>query len=70
MIQVGDSVKFKPFMGICVPGFGGTIITAIGTVIEIFEEHSWFSVEYELSGVKHRTSFHFADIGKYVEVLR
>ena len=64
MIQLGQKVKFDPFVEI--HGFGVAeardIVT--GRVVFINARHKWFSVEY--GDPKQRTSFNFADIGKGV----
>ena len=69
MITVGQKVKFDPFQH--VGGYGtsdllGTKVT--GTVVEVHEDHRWFSVEY--GDPKQRTSFLFDDIGKDVKILK
>lgn len=67
MIEVGQKVRFDPFIEI--KGFGiqdnqGKTVT--GTVVMVNEPHKWFSVEYDCGGVKMRTSFDFSQIGKDV----
>lgn len=70
-VEIGDKVKFNPFKGIHISGFAASKETIVkGTVIEIHNDHHWFAVEYELDGVKQRTSFNFADIGEYVTVRK
>lgn len=70
-IHVGDAVEFDAFKGIKLNGFtycDGEIVT--GTVTYVNEAHYWFSVEYELGGIKRRTSFKFVDIGDAVKVIK
>jgi hypothetical protein len=38
-----------------------------GTVVHVHEEHQWFTVEYNIDGVKIWESFKFSDIGKRVQ---
>ena len=70
MIKVGQKVKFNPFKGIQVTGFAALNVTGIGTVVEVYEDHRWFSVEYGEEGAKKRIGFNFADIGVTVRVCR
>ena len=70
-VNIGDKVRFNPFKGVHISGFcmdEKCVVT--GTVIEIHNEHRWFEVEYELGGVKQRTSFNFADVGETVSIRR
>jgi hypothetical protein len=60
MIEVGQKVKFDLFEGINPPGLTPIHSEKIGTVIEVYEDHRWFSVEYD-NGC--RISFKFDDIG-------
>ena len=69
-VKLGTKVKFNPFKGIRLSGFVPNQEFVTGTVIELHEDHHWFAVEYELSGIKQRTSFNFADIGETVKVCR
>ena len=67
MIEVGQKVRFDPFLAIT--GFAsednkGRKVT--GTVVFVHEQNKWFSVEY--GKPKMRTSFKFCDIGKVVKV--
>ena len=67
MVKVGQLVQFDPFKEIT--GFAsgdcrGQNVT--GAVVYVNAPHKWFSVEYELKGVKQRTSFKFCDIGEAV----
>ena len=68
MVKVGQKVQFDPLNYIC--GLGaeevrGTIVTV--TVVDVYEKHKWFSVEY--GDPKQRASFKFCDIGEAVTVL-
>ena len=67
MITIGDKVQFDPFKAFT--GFAsednrGRIAT--GTVVGVYEQNQWFSVEYDCGGVKQRASFKFWQIGKDV----
>ena len=71
MIEVGQKVKFDPFEGIR-DGRGlyirPTKIT--GTVVEVHEDHKWFSVEYkDKENKKQRISFKFCDIDDTVKIV-
>lgn len=67
MIEVGQKVKFDPFWDISAYGITEISRKVIGTVVEVHEDHKWFSVEY--NEPKLRTSFNFADIGLAVKVI-
>ena len=65
MIQVGQKVKFDPFLYLT--GYGvwdirGEIVT--GTVTYVNYAHRWFSVAWENT----RHSFKFHDIGSVVTI--
>ena len=67
MIEVGQKVRFDPFIEIT--GFAsadnrGRYVT--GTVVMVNHDHRWFSVDFSINGVKQRTSFKFSQIGKDV----
>ena len=66
-ISIGQKVRFDPFE--TAVGFGVDAVRGEveGTVVEIFTEHKWFSVEY--GDPKQRTSFKFCDIGERVMVV-
>lgn len=70
MIQVGQKVRFDPYVGVKVPSFGNVSSLKVGTVIEVHEDHHWFAVEYDVNDSTMRTSFNFADIGDNVQVVR
>lgn len=68
MVEVGQRVIFDPCANMS--GFGisndrGNIVT--GTVVAVYKDHKWFSVEYGTA--KLRTSFKFVDIGGVVHIL-
>lgn len=64
MVKVGDKVKFDHLKDIRVSGLAYGSKEVVGEVIHVHEDHTWFSVRYQLvEGVTLRTSFHFADIG-------
>lgn len=66
-VSVGQTVRFDPFetaVGFGVDSVRGEVE---GTVVEIFPEHKWFSVEY--GDPKQRTSFKFCDIGERVMLV-
>lgn len=63
MIEVGQKVKFDPYKGINVPNLNVSV-TLTGTVVAVYEDHRWFSVEYiDEEKKKRRASFKFDDIG-------
>lgn len=66
-VSIGQTVRFDPFE----TGFGFGIDDCRGevegTVVEVYKDHKWFSVEY--GNPKQRTSFSFADIGKSVMIV-
>ena len=66
MIRVGQTVRFDPFATVL--GFGVDEIRqeVVGTVVEVYYEHKWFSVQYG----KLRTSFKFCDIGTRVHICK
>ena len=71
MVVVGDEVKFDPYKGLRVAGAFPIHVTLTGTVVEVYYDHRWFSVEYiDEEGNKRRTSFNFNDIGKNVKVCK
>jgi hypothetical protein len=59
MIQVGQKVRFDPFATNL--GFGVDLLReeVVGTIVEVYYKHKWFSVRY---GDNLRTSFKFCDI--------
>jgi hypothetical protein len=66
-IRVGQQVKFDPFetaFGFGIEDCRGEVT---GTVVEIYPNHKWFSVEY--GSPKQRISFKFCDIGERVTVI-
>jgi hypothetical protein len=68
MVKVGQKVRFDPFCfvsGSASESIRGNLVT--GTVVEVYEPHKWFSVEY--GDPKTRTSFKFCDIGERVKIV-
>lgn len=63
-IRIGQNVRFDPFETTLGFGIDDLRKETEGTVVEIYWEHKWFSVEF--GEPKQRTSFNFADIGKTV----
>ena len=66
MISVGQKVRFDPYdeiMGFGTEAIRGNLVT--GTVVYVNEGHHWFSVKH---GNNQRTSFHFCQIGKDVQL--
>ncbi len=66
-IKIGQKVRFDPFETICGYGIDDMRYKVEGTVVEIYWEHKWFSVEF--GDPKQRTSFNFADIGEMVMLV-
>ena len=66
-IKVGQDVRFDPFVHVMGFGVYEMRYEVTGTVVEIFPEHKWFSVEY--GDPKQRISFKFCDIGERVMVI-
>lgn len=55
MVKVGDKIRFQPAAWLNLGGgreWGGKILPdkVTGTVTEVYEEHRWFRVEYEVHG--------------------
>lgn len=68
MVEVGQKVRFDPLhyvVGYASELVRGNLVT--GTVVEVYEDHKWFSVEY--GDPKARASFKFCDIGERVKVV-
>ena len=63
-VRIGQKVRFDPFAGVRGYAIEECRAEVEGTVVEIYWEHKWFSVEY--GEPKQRTSFNFADIGQAV----
>ena len=66
-IKIGQKVRFVSFEE--VSGYACSVIREVttGTVVEIYPEHRWFSVEF--GDPKQRTSFKFCDVGERVILL-
>lgn len=72
MVKVNDKVEFIHLSGIKLSGLPVNAERVVGTVVQVFPEHQWFSVEYVI-GPKNtllRTSFKFADIGNSVSICK
>lgn len=68
MAKVGQKVRFDPFyyiVGYASESVRGNLVT--GTVVEVYEDHKWFSVEY--GDPKAGASFKFCDIGERVKII-
>jgi hypothetical protein len=66
-VSVGQKVRFDPFETAVGFGIEACSCEVEGTVVEIYPEHHWFSVEY--GDPKQRTSFMFFEIGERVMVI-
>jgi hypothetical protein len=66
-VTVGQKVRFDPFEDIVGFGIDACRSEVTGTVVEVYQEHKWFSVEY--GDPKQRISFKFCDIGERVTVI-
>lgn len=66
-VSIGQKVRFDPFEASFGFGIDNCRGEVEGTVVEIYKDHKWFSVEY--GDPKQRTSFNFADIGKMVMLV-
>lgn len=68
MVKVGQKVRFDPYS--MVTGYASELVRGnlvTGTVVEVYEDHKWFSVEY--GHTKARASFKFCDIGEVVKIV-
>lgn len=65
-ISVGQQVQFDPFETVCGYGVDAIRGMVMGTIVKVYPEHKWFSVEY---GEKQRTSFKFCDVWERVTVF-
>ena len=66
-IRIGQKVRFDPFETGLGYGIEACRCEVTGTVVDVFWEHKWFSVEY--GDPKQRTSFKFWEIGERVSVI-
>ena len=66
-VKIGQKVRFEPFETSCGFGIDECRVEVEGTVVEIFPEHKWFSVEY--GDTKQRISFKFFEIGERVMLV-
>ena len=63
-IAPGRKVQFDPFAE--ASGYGVESIRGLvtGTIVDVYPEHQWFSVEF--GDPKQRISFKFCDVGELV----
>lgn len=63
-LHIGQKCRFDPFEIVC--GYGAEQVRGkvTGTVVAIYENHGWFSVEY--GDPKQRSSFKFCEVGERV----
>ena len=66
LIRTGMKVRFDPFLTIIGFGVDEMRHDVVGTVVAVYYEHKWFSVQYG----KLRTSFKFCDIGDTVHICK
>ena len=66
-VRIGQKVRFDPFETAVGFGIDACRVEVEGTVVEIYPEHKWFSVEY--GDPKQRISFKFCDIGERVMLV-
>ena len=66
-IEVGQKVRFDPFL--TDKGYGIEVLRGMvtGTVVEVYKDHKWFSVVY--GEPKQRISFKFCDVGERVKFV-
>lgn len=69
-IKVGQKVKFDPFRGIHTYGYIRSSKDVEGTVVEIFRDHRWFSVQYGEPPNTFKTSFKFDELNNTVYFVR
>ena len=67
LIRVGQKVRFDPFETSFGFGIDDMRYEVKGTVVEVYPEHKWFSVEY--GDPKQRISFKFFEIGERVMLV-
>lgn len=66
-IAAGRKVQFDPFETATGYGIGDVRGLVTGTIVKVYPEHKWFSVEY--GNPKQRISFKFCDIGERVKFV-
>lgn len=66
-VKLGQKVRFDPFVHVLGFGVDECREEVEGTVVEIYPEHKWFSVEY--GDTKQRISFKFFEIGERVMLV-
>jgi hypothetical protein len=62
VIKVGQRVRFDPWHGIHILNGMVTGEEVIGTIISVYPQHRYFTVEYERDNIKYKTSFNFNDV--------
>lgn len=66
-IKVGQKVRFDPYKGLHTIGRPSYASSEVeGVIIEVFRDHSWFSVQYGEAPNTFKTSFKFHDLGQDV----
>lgn len=65
-IKVGQKVKFDPFKDIRTYGYIRTKKDVEGTIVEVFPDHRWFSVQYGEPPNTFKISFRFEDLNECV----
>ncbi len=66
-IAPGRKVRFDPFETIMGYGVEECRGLVTGTIVEVYEEHQWFSVVF--GEPKQRISFKFCDVGERVKFV-
>ena len=65
-MKLGQKVRFELFHDDRCPDVQAIRCDTTGTIVAIYYNHGWFSVEY---GNKQRTSFKFSDIDRTVKLI-
>lgn len=65
-MRIGQKVRFDPFAHITCSDITAIRGSVTGTIVAIYPDHNWFSVEY---GNKQRISFKFSDVGSVVSLI-
>ena len=66
-IKIGQKVRFVAFEEMNGYGVAEIRNMTTGTVVDIYPDHTWFSVEF--GEPKQRTSFKFCDVGERVKIV-
>ena len=66
-IAVGQKVKFDPFETVIGYGVDAIRGSVIGTIVNVYPKHQWFSVAY--GNPVQRISFKFCDVGERVKFV-